>query len=406
VIEAAAVVLFCGGYIALLLYGAGRWRRETVKPDPALQERLQAALGPLPEGLSLTAARIAGPLLDGTRLVMSGLCPELHVTFDPVGADPDAAAVGDARILAHGPRALVSAFFQEAARSAWLELAACDGVAPDRLQLFAGELRVDVAEHAAARPGVLERVARAARSAATLLRAAHDVPARLAENVASDPVTAVRLASLDTLGREFAGHASTQAALRAAAGSDVAELRLEAGRLLGEAGRPVLIGLLDMPGAGDSTCASAVDALRVIPTDLAATLLLRALARDARGIAASLTARSVIDALRRAGVADAALLAEAVRSPAPEVALEAVGLLADAGSAAAVPALQDAAAHHPSDEVRRRARLAVADVQSRLPDAAPGQLSLDGGASGAVSLAAESGGQVSLAGTERGQKKP
>ena len=400
---AAAVVVGCGAYLALMTY----LRERSGRPDPALDAVLRRRLEPLPTGVSLSVARLTGPDENGeTRITIGGLCPNLTLAFDPKGAGPhdaDALDFVDPRIRAHGRRPLACAVLGQAARAAFLELAATEGVRPERLLMSNGALSLDVDQRTARHLDAIEGVTRGALAAARLLRLPPDVPARLAENVAADASVSFRLACLKTLLDDYAGYPSTQAGLRAAAASAVPGLQLVAGRALGESGRAVLLALLRRPEIDDSAFSAAVDALRVIPPELAADLLARSLAHTGPGIAGSLTARSVIEALRRAHGGGAASLADAVRSPAEEVALEAIGLLGDEGTIDAVPLLEDVAAHHHSAAVRRRAHAAVADVQSRQKGAAPGQVSLSGDQAGEVTLADDAAGRLSVppAGPER-----
>jgi hypothetical protein len=72
------------------------------------------------------------------------------------------------------------------------------------------------------------------------------------------------------------------------------------------------------------------------------------------------------------------------------------------GTAAAVLPLKEAADGLFPGELRRAARQAVAEIQSRAQGAAPGQLSLAGGEEGRLSLAQE-GGELSLAESPEGQ---
>jgi len=71
---------------------------------------------------------------------------------------------------------------------------------------------------------------------------------------------------------------------------------------------------------------------------------------------------------------------------------------------AAVPPLKDAAetfSHDP--DLVRAARQAIAEIQSRLPGASPGQLSLADAEAGQLSLAQAEAGQLSLATEAAGQ---
>jgi HEAT repeat protein len=88
------------------------------------------------------------------------------------------------------------------------------------------------------------------------------------------------------------------------------------------------------------------------------------------------------------------------------VLVEVARALGRAGTAPAVPALHAAAERLPDRELQRAARDAVAEIQSRLQGAEPGQLSLAGADAGQVSLSDEdhARGQVSLA--EEGPSRP
>ena len=81
-----------------------------------------------------------------------------------------------------------------------------------------------------------------------------------------------------------------------------------------------------------------------------------------------------------------------------DVQLDAVRTLGRIGSVAAVAPLGDWASRHALDRwVRGAARQAIAEIQSRLPSASPGQLSIAAGEAGEVSLADEdTRGEVSL----------
>jgi HEAT repeat protein len=80
-----------------------------------------------------------------------------------------------------------------------------------------------------------------------------------------------------------------------------------------------------------------------------------------------------------------------------ELTTAAIVSLGRAGTARAVLPIQDAASRAGAG-VRRAARQSVAEIQSRLPGATPGQLSLAGGEAGRLTLADEDPrGRVSLA---------
>jgi hypothetical protein len=77
------------------------------------------------------------------------------------------------------------------------------------------------------------------------------------------------------------------------------------------------------------------------------------------------------------------------------VSVAAARALGGVGAVAAVGPLHDTAEQR--GELRRAARQATAEIQSRLTGAAPGQLSLAGGEAGALSLADGEPGRLSLA---------
>jgi hypothetical protein len=96
-------------------------------------------------------------------------------------------------------------------------------------------------------------------------------------------------------------------------------------------------------------------------------------------------------------------LVRALGSPAPEVRVAAARALGRAGTAASVSALREAAEANPDGGLRRAVRQAVAEIQSRIGGAEPGQLSLATGEaeSGRLSIAEErSSGRLSLSGEE------
>jgi HEAT repeat protein len=92
-------------------------------------------------------------------------------------------------------------------------------------------------------------------------------------------------------------------------------------------------------------------------------------------------------------------LVRALAQSASDVAAAAAEALGSVGSAAAVLALKEAAdSTGASTGLRRAARQAVAEIQSRLQGASPGQVSLAEGEAGQLSLAGEDPvGRVTLA---------
>ena len=258
-----------------------------------------------------------------------------------------------------------------------------------------------------------------------------DVPQRLAENARQDPEAGVRLQNLLLLIREFPGDPGTVEALRAACSDPSPEIRLRAAKELGAEGRDVLLELAESL-EDDAVSAEAVSPLgRELPFERTRAILDRALRRRRLQ-----TARACLEALGRSGDAAAVdvlakvmeqeqgeLAAAAARalgatgSPAAEppliLALQreqadlrvaAANALGRVGSAAAVLPLKEAAERSRLDrELRRATRQAIAEIQSRLQGASPGQLSLAGAEAGQLSLAEAEAGQLSLATDPAGQ---
>jgi len=244
------------------------------------------------------------------------------------------------------------------------------------------------------------------------------IPARLAQNVRTDPLPAVRLANLVTLAHEYPDRPETREALRAACGDSDDEVRLRAAVVLGEEGWEVLQEIALREGAEDSHAARAIDALgERLTRQHAETILRQSLQRKRRA-----TARAAIRALGRIGGAEvvpplvpvlgeedeelaaaaATALGEsgepsvekpligALRRDSPELRVATAQALGRVGSAASVAPLRELATEHPRDlGLRRASRQAIAQIHSRLKGATPGQLALAEADSGQLSLADE-----------------
>jgi hypothetical protein len=268
----------------------------------------------------------------------------------------------------------------------------------------------------------LHEVLPAVLALARRLQTPEDVPRRLAENLKSEPVAGVRLQVLTTLAREFPDHPATRDALLAARDDPDAEVRLRAGIALGPEGRDVLLAIARGEGAPDETTERAVVALGWHLTTAEAQGILRNALRarregTARACLGTLGQRrgaevvptlakvlavekpelaaAAADALGVTGDASAerALLA-ALGSPHARLRVAAARALGRVGTTAAVEPLREAESGE--SEMRRAARQAIAEIQSRARGAAPGQLSLAGGESGQLSLASGESGQLSL----------
>ncbi|HWN41262.1 MAG TPA: HEAT repeat domain-containing protein [Thermoanaerobaculia bacterium] len=291
-------------------------------------------------------------------------------------------------------------------------------------ELSSGELRVDLSDEQVpdALPFLLDL---GKRFAAPL-----DVPRRLAENAKQDTYPEVRLHNLLLLLRELPENPVTAEALRAACSDRSPEVRLRAAKELGAEGRGILMELANGL-ENDTVSAQAVSALeRELPFERTRTILDHALSRGRLQ-----TARVCLESIGRSGdddavdvlanvmeqedgelAPDAAQALGATGSPAAEppliLALQreqadlrvaAANALGRVGSVAAVLPLKETADRFLLGEIRRAARQAIAEIQSRVQGASPGQLSLAGAEAGQLSLAQTEAGQLSLTEDPAGQ---
>ena len=259
-----------------------------------------------------------------------------------------------------------------------------------RLEISGGVLQVeDLSDKEV--PGVLPLLLDLARR----LSLPVDVPRRLAENARQDPEPGVRLRNLLVLARELPGEPGTVEALRTACSDSSPQVRLRAAQELGAEGRDVLLSLTESL-EDDAVSAAAVAILdRTLPFEHMKSILDRAL--EGRR---TQTARVCLEALGRSGDTEAAetVLLQALQREEADLRLAAANALGRVGSAAAVLPLQETAEGSWLDlEIRRTARQAIAEIQSRLQGASPGQLSLAPSEGGQLSLASSEAGQVSLA---------
>ncbi len=243
-------------------------------------------------------------------------------------------------------------------------------------------------------PAILERVLEVART----LSVGDDLPARIAANIEREPSDGVRLKALATLAREFPHHRATLERLRAALQDRSDEVRLRAASALGEEGRATLIEILTR-GAEDSPVARAVAALgEHLPAELAEATLRRALAAGVRRE----TVLACLEHLRAHGRPEAeALVLEALRQEDGAVVAAAARALGRIGTVAAVAPLLEVGGGG-----RGVCRQAVAEIQSRLPGAGAGQLSIAAGEAGELSLADADPGRLSLAEPEPAPAAP
>ncbi len=288
-----------------------------------------------------------------------------------------------------------------------------------------GELRVTTADHRIA--GLLPLLLDLGRRFAQPL----DIAQRLAENARRDPDAEVRLRTVLVLAREFPGAPAALAALRTACADASPRVRLWAAKELGVEGHEILLELAEN-AEDDLISAQAVSLLgQDLPIERTRTLLLQALRRRRHR-----TARVCLETLGRStAVEDLDILVEvmareqgdlapvaatslgAIGSPAAEPPLiralqsedldlqtAAANALARLGTVAAVPPLKEVADRSAQEpDLFKATRQAIASIQSRLPGASPGQLSLASTEAGQLSLAQIEAGQLSLPAEESGQ---
>lgn len=327
----------------------------------------------------------------------------------------------DSTFYVGGPMRLVCALLDAEARGLLVSVnAEC------RLELVGGELQAETSDMKLSYvlPGLVDLGWRFSQS--------RNVRRRLARNARRDPVAGVRLQNLRLLVHESPGDPRTVKALLRRACSDLSpKIRLWAAGELGAEGRDVLLQLAGSE-EDDDCSAQAVSALGLeLPFERTNAILVQAL----RGRHIQ-TARACLEALGRSGTAAAvddlakvmacekgelavaaaqALrttgtfaaeppLIQALQHETAEVQVAAANGLGRLGSAAAVLPLEEAAERSPRDhELRLATRQAIAEIQSRVPGASPGQLSLARVEMGQLSLAQAEAGQLSLATDPAGQ---
>ncbi len=284
-----------------------------------------------------------------------------------------------------------------------------------------GTLRVEIPDTLDAPGWLAERVAEVLEVARRVSRPA-DITAGLAANARGDPVVAVRLRNLKTLVREYPGRPATVSALKAGTGDPSVEVRVHAAIALGDDGHETLLAIASAED-NDLEAALAIDALgKQLPRERAQAILGQALrarrhqvawacleSLGRHGGAEGVEPLARVLAIEKGELAEAAAraLGATGQPEAERPLLEALGhadgavrvaaavALGQSGSAAAVPALRRVESAS-SDDLRRAARQAVAEIQGRLSGATPGQLSLSEEEGGQLSLARDEAGQVSL----------
>lgn len=292
-----------------------------------------------------------------------------------------------------------------------------------RLEMDGGEIKTEVAD------------ARLLQVLPLLLELGHrfaqpmDDAQRLAENALHDPEAAVRRCNLTVLVRSCSRDTAMEETLRKACSDRNPENRLRAAMELGSQDKDLLVRELAAGMADDALSAQAAARWREdLPFEAMTNLLTVSLRRRR-----TKTAYACVVALGRWGKAAVEPLAKVVATEEGELAVTAVRVLsrigtpaeapliaalkremtdlrfpaasalASVGTAAAILPLREAAERPASPDVRQTIDQAIAEIQSRLPGASPGQLSLAQTEAGQLSLADAKAGQLSLATDPAGQ---
>jgi hypothetical protein len=295
----------------------------------------------------------------------------------------------DKRFSLEGPKGLISALLDAEARRLLLSLDSQCGI-----EIAGGTLHAE-----GGGVSILSLLVDLGRRLAQSMEVA--VPRRLAENASLDPAAGVRLQNLLLLIREHPGEPVTIEALRTSCSDVSPEIQLRAAKELGAEGHGTLLKLAES-AVDDAVSAQAISLLdRELPSERVTAILDQAL----RGHRIQ-TARACLEML---GLSEDAAAVEPILIPAlqhesKEVQTAAAKALGRVGSAAAVLPLKEAAERSWLDrDLHRAVRQAIAEIQSRLAGASPGQLSLAGTEAGQLSLAQDEAGQLSLAADQAGQ---
>ena len=374
---------------------------------------------------------------DGTRFVIEGLAPGQDLTLRLARAD--ALQLGDeafdVMIHTEGNATLAQAIFNAETRLRVRQLLTVG----DRIVVSGARLQVDVPLPRERDPWseggykVLEHDA-VERLGTTLGRALafaqrlarHDVVPRLVQNARLDPDVGVRHRNLLTLIRAYAERPEAREVLLAACDDENPQIRLEAARALGDDGIDTLLDLASCKWGDDSAAASAIVALGTrLPREHVQSTLGEAL--RSRHVETSRACLKVLgyhggaealetltkvmlvekrvlalEACRALGTMDRSAerpLVEALQGDVSELRLAAANALGHVGTVEAVVPLKEAEAEYRDDrELRVATRQAIAEIQSRLSGASPGQLSLTGDDAGRVSLVEDEAGLLSLPG--------
>lgn len=342
----------------------------------------------------------------GTRIVIDGLGPgaeALSLTRGGLGLrllGREDVLVGEAdfdqELHVEGPALLVLALLPAATRVRAGRLLGGEVPGPYgetirvSAQLDKGVLEVHFRDRLLGDPGEkLFHVLKSALALAERLVVPDDLAGQIADNLPHEPEAGVRLNGLLTLVRELPDHPATRRALLAALKDRSDEVRLRAAMALGDEGHATLRALL----AGfinDDACAAA--ALRALgdrlPSGKVKDVLERVLKTDRKQ-----TVQACLETLGGRGHAGARhLYVQALRYPDTAVMIAAARALGRVGTVGDIAALSQEADNLLPSQLRSATRQAIAEIQSRLSGAGPGQLTLAAGEAGALSLAGQAGG--------------
>jgi hypothetical protein len=295
-----------------------------------------------------------------------------------------------------------------------------------RVEMWERELHVPLPARILSSPEALAALLLEVLDLAASLDRPEDVVTRIFANTRKEPEWRVRLESVRLLLEKYPDHPVTRKALEASLHDRHLEVRLEAARASGDAGRATLLEMASLHAADDAYAARAILALHdLFPPDRASETLGRALrgrqvqtamaCLDRLGLAGGpvVVARLAkvlaveegpigVAAARALGASGAAAaeapLLEALARSSGDLGATAAEALGRVGSTKAVLPLEEAVVRGDAGgHLQREARLAVMKIQSRIQGASPGQLSLVQGEAGQVSLAQEdASGRLSL----------
>jgi hypothetical protein len=325
----------------------------------------------------------------------------------------------DETVCARGPEILVTALLDRRARPAVFELVNRGGSVLDgTLRTCEPRLRIEDL------PGVVEGLLEITAH----LRRPADVVERLCAIAREDPQLGARLHALSLLTGRLADDPRVRVLCSELLNASEEGLRLDAAAFLGSEGREALLAIArNVPGDNPHAVRAIRKLGRRLTSDEAGGILDAARRADCRDVALAVIdalaligdegalrhlptvraltdaelAVAVVTALGRSGNPAAEdRLKSALDDDRPDVTRAAIEALGRVGTVSAIEWLRRVAAVG-ERSLRGPARQAMAAIQSRLPGASPGQLSIATGEEGQLSIADARGGRVSLSADPR-----